>query len=303
MIYELNKEKFKMAKLDLSLISLKGISKPLTKLIDSISKGIGEIYHPAGTVIQAYADAKALLILEEANGKKSEIAWRATERINFLEIRRQRNIDSIVNNAVKSLPQEVSDHPVDEDWTASFFDNCKDIGDEKMQEIWGKILAGEVENPGRFSRRTLSTLKTLSKEEADMFTRFCSFVFNVDDEWTYFIIPPHDVFEYVRGNGMTTEDEVHLKNIGLLSNGVIHHMFDDRTKIPVKYFGKNYEFALSKHPHENMYYDVASFPLTQTGNELLPIAGGRADADFSKLFRKTPFDDSDIKLRLVKSMN
>lgn len=43
-----------------------------------------------------------------------------------------------------------------------------------MQELWGKVLAGEVAKPGSFSLRTLSVLKSLSRDEAELFRLGCS---------------------------------------------------------------------------------------------------------------------------------
>ena len=45
-----------------------------------------------------------------------------------------------------------------------------------MQGIWARILAGEVESPGRTSLRTLDVLKNITKEEADLFASVSDFV-------------------------------------------------------------------------------------------------------------------------------
>jgi hypothetical protein len=48
--------------------------------------------------------------------------------------------------ATEELKKEndVSDTPVDEDWIVRFFNVVEDISDEMMQQLWGRILAGEV---------------------------------------------------------------------------------------------------------------------------------------------------------------
>ncbi|MCD8030130.1 MAG: DUF2806 domain-containing protein [Bacteroides sp.] len=72
--------------------------------------------------------------------------------------------------------KEVSEQPVDPDWSARFFDYAQDISDETIQVIWGKILAGEVERPGRFSKRTLAVLRNLSKSEGEYFVELSQYV-------------------------------------------------------------------------------------------------------------------------------
>ena len=76
--------------------------------------------------------------------------------------------------------KEVPDHEPDPDWTARFFDYAQDVSSEDMQKIWAKILAGEVENPGRTSLRTLDTLRNMTKRDAEMFRDMCDFVINQD---------------------------------------------------------------------------------------------------------------------------
>ena len=47
-------------------LDLKGISRPLTKLIEVVGQGIGKVYEPVGTIIQAKADASARLTTAKA---------------------------------------------------------------------------------------------------------------------------------------------------------------------------------------------------------------------------------------------
>lgn len=43
-----------------------------------------------------------------------------------------------------------------------------------MQELWGRILAGEVKQPKSYSLRTLELIKNLSKKEADTFIKIAT---------------------------------------------------------------------------------------------------------------------------------
>ena len=72
--------------------------------------------------------------------------------------------------------KQVQAHDVDHDWTARFFAEVQDVSSEKMQQIWAKILAGEVETPGKTSMQTLSILKNMSQKDAELFERVAPFV-------------------------------------------------------------------------------------------------------------------------------
>ena len=44
-----------------------------------------------------------------------------------------------------------------------------------MQELWGRVLAGEVKQPGAFSLRTLEALRNIIGEEAQLFEEVASY--------------------------------------------------------------------------------------------------------------------------------
>ena len=140
-------------------------------------------------MIAAKAEAKALLIQAEAQAKARELlvvegdtvageiefAERVKQRIEYQERKRQANIASVVGKAAaeledKTVPASEPDH----DWAARFFGDVQDVSSDEMQVLWGKILAGEVENPGSTSTRTLGILKDLDRATAELFVRFCS---------------------------------------------------------------------------------------------------------------------------------
>jgi hypothetical protein len=143
--------------------------QPVTKLIETISAGIGEVYEPFGIVRRAKAEAKAEIIRAETDVEKQEIARRAAERLVAQEVRRQENIEAVVDAAAKKLPATVSADPVDPDWTARFVDAAQDISNTQLRELFAAVLAREVTKPGSSSKRTLGILRDLSAVEANTF--------------------------------------------------------------------------------------------------------------------------------------
>lgn len=267
-----------------SLVNLKGISEPLTKLIDSVSKGIGTLYEPAGKIRNAKAEAKAMLILAEANEQVEAIALRALQRVNHKEIRRQKNIDSIVKGAVEFLPEKVSKQEVDEDWIVNFFDLGQDIGNTEMQKIWSKLLAGEVAKPGRFKPRTIQAVKSLSVEDANLFTHLCEFSFSINSGNWILPIFGDDFYKYIRSHGLTTNAEMHLKNIGLLSAGKIWYGGKGKgSNINLKYFSEDFYSSPKSAKEKESPVFMEAFTFTEIGKELASIAGGKPDSEYIKL--------------------
>ena len=177
-----------------SLVDLGKLSKPVSKLIEAVSQGIGTLYEPTKIRRKAKAQADASIISAEAEIKKQELLKRAFKRFAFQEMGRQENIENIIKIAAANMGEKVSEEPVDRDWISRFFDTCKDISKEELQKIWGRLLAGEVARPNSYSINTLSILKNLNQEDAQLFNDFCSYIwvrkgnlFYMEDKDIFFI--------------------------------------------------------------------------------------------------------------------
>ena len=136
--------------------------------------------HATSMQIIAAAQAKArseLISPGAALQGEVKIGELIEQRVRFQEEKRQANIGSVIVQAAQELgDREVQDHEVDHDWTARFFNNVQDVSSEEMQQLWAKVLAGEVERPGQFSLRTLDALHNMSVGEAKLFAEACNYV-------------------------------------------------------------------------------------------------------------------------------
>ena len=144
---------------------IKVTNNPLKKLMSVIQKGLGNQF--VGSEIKKE---------NSRNDAETEISDRIQNRLDFIETKRQQNLDYINFIAAEQLEQEkeVAEEPVDDDWTTRFFNYAQDISNEEMQLLWGRILAGEIKRPNSFSLRTLEIIRNLSKDEAQVFMKFAS---------------------------------------------------------------------------------------------------------------------------------
>jgi hypothetical protein len=187
-------------------------SESVTKFIECVSKGIGRVYEPTAIIRKAKAEAEAGLILAQGDVAKRELIERAAQRLMHVETRRQENVESITGKALKELPENVSKEDVSSDWMAQFFENCQDVSEEEMQNLWAKLLAGEVARPGSFSRRTLHLLKTIDTRDAKAFTVYCSVCFT--DSTHHFAFEQKASLDALKGRVRAVMP--HLVSLGLL---------------------------------------------------------------------------------------
>ena len=244
--------------------------------------------------IEAESEGQSLVIIAEAQAKARQTIDATTESgrgiveitrgditqsIEFQGRKRLANSSSVVESAADELSdKEVADHEPDPDWTARFFDCVQDVSSEDMQKIWARILAGEVESPGRTSLRTLDTLRNMTKKDAAMFRDICDFVMSedvvlVDDEYMDQFSP----LEY--GNLL------HLKECGLITiEAFLTNQFSWGTnnRIQVRY--QKGMLLITRSPSPEMTLDIRVAVLTTAGRELSRIAESMFQMEYLQVF-------------------
>jgi hypothetical protein len=99
---------------------------------------------------------------------------------DYLAVRRAINLRKILLNAedeASDTPnEEVSEKPVDPDWFARWRDAAQDVSNEEMQQIWARLLKGEVKNPGNFSLQTINLVRNIGEKQANWIASLGQFV-------------------------------------------------------------------------------------------------------------------------------
>jgi hypothetical protein len=262
---------------DFSLIKIDG--KPVEKLLDVISKAVGKIYEPRAIRKEADAKAYEIEVIESAKARaylnkqeiEQDILDRIQERTLFREVKKQEHIDAVTRIAIEQLQneKEVSDTPVNEDWTVRFFNIVEDVSDEQMQQLWGKILAGEVKTPNSYSIHTLELLKNLSKPEAELFEKAASYVIFFETE--PFICNAKDG-EIFKRNNLSFDDCLLLIELGLImANADIGFIYEPTTNdVEYVYNAGKYMIKATRKAN-SLRWELPVLSLTRVGKELLKL--------------------------------
>lgn len=159
---------------------------------------------------------------------------------------------------------EAAEHPdrpiaegeTSETFFANFWDYAKNIRDEDAMQVWGKLLAGEIQQPGKFSVRTLDMLRSLSTKEAQLFKQLSSFV--VSGEAVF--------FEFSEEEGFL--DIVSYKALELLgiAMGELSFPLEKPLRLEFKYFS-----AILASSGASTQKDIQSIFLTPCGRELYSL--------------------------------
>jgi hypothetical protein len=257
---------------DFTLIMSDKLTKPATVLIEKISDAVGGIFKPYQIVRVAKAEVEADRIHADSQIQITDIHRRAMHRFLEEEARKQINIESITEGALPLLEEKSTPQNIADDWITNFFDKCRIVSDSDMQQLWSRILAGEANNPGGFSRRTVNLVSDLEKSDAELFAALCGFA------WKFGNLTPL-VFDiqgeiYTR-NGLNFNAFLHLESLGLIQLEGIGNFV--RTKLPKKitlfYYGIAVELTLPNEENNQLITGNVSF--TRAGIELATVCGSK----------------------------
>ncbi|OFZ28345.1 MAG: hypothetical protein A2622_04380 [Bdellovibrionales bacterium RIFCSPHIGHO2_01_FULL_40_29] len=254
-----------------SIIDIGKLAEPAKVLIEKISDAVGWVAKPYQIKRIASAEAEAEKIKAIAQIEVTEIQNRGLVRMIQIEGKKQENIEQITSKAFADLNPDAKPNEVDNEWIANFFEKCDTVSDAEMQSLWAKILAGESNKPGAFSKRTVNNISSLDKSEAHLFTTLCRFgwaigtftplIYNIED----------DIYKQ---NGISFSTLTHLESIGLITfnnlQGFIRRQLPQ--KFLITYYGTQVIVELPQNVSE---MKIGNILLTKMGQELAPICGSQ----------------------------
>ncbi len=119
-----------------------------------------------------------------------EYARVAVQKFGHRVLREQVNLDMITQRAATEIHKdsdftgqsspENSRDPINDDWLNAFEIEARQKSTEEMQAYFGKVLAGEIKNPGSYSTRTIKILGSLDHNIANHFSNLSSMCISTD---------------------------------------------------------------------------------------------------------------------------
>lgn len=211
-----------------------------------------------------------------------------TGKMSYFEYYKCRNFLNVAKLADKywsDYEKSQTEHKnasFDFDWFIRFFDSVGNISNPEMQELWAKILTGEVYNQGTFSLRTLDTLRNMNQEEAILFQKAAHLILSEKNGLKFIMCMSDDLGQDINEQyGLGKQEFVILEECGLLSS--IHS--DNRIYLnePLSGVWNNQIIILYKYKRQDgaiNSYKYSSYTLTQTARQLLNIVDTTPDNNY-----------------------
>ena len=266
-------------KISNSLVDMSNLSKPANTLIKKISSAAGVLFEPKHIKRIAEAKAEVARIEVESQIEITDLKRRAMRRWIEEEAQQQENMESITAKALPQLNENAKPDSIENDWIVNFFDKSRIVSDSEMQNLWSRVLAGQANVPGTYSKRTVNFLSDLDKVEAELFTKLCGFCWFVG-EFVPLVFDSEE--EIYKANDINFVNLSHLDSIGLIQFDATGLSGFINQKIPKVYTVSYYNNMLNLEMPQDVDNDlpVGQVLFTRIGKELLPICRSRPVTGF-----------------------
>jgi uncharacterized repeat protein (TIGR03899 family) len=220
----------------------------------------------------------------------ASVAERAEYRQRKQLSQHQTNLESIFALAINYTPSDVTGVELDPDWRYQFFQMAEQIHNRKMQDLWARILASEIVNPGNFSLRTLAVLLQLTFREALIFEKALGMSVKINTEPRFKLLSSYRINggmkQYFRKH---TQTNFGLSQFGLpysniltlVDAGILH-----KSEFETGLLNSNEHIQLTmcnatlslKPKHQHLLFTYYRF--TTVGDELCQLIQAKSDDEF-----------------------
>ena len=180
-------------------------------------------------------------------------------------------MEDITAKAAPHLNEDANPNAIEDDWIANFFDKCRIVSDGEMQSLWARVLVGEANAPGAYSKRTVNFVSELDKSDANLFTKLCGF------NWMFGGTVPlvFDVqSEVYTKHGIYFKDMIHLESIGLIQFETLGFQRTNLLRRAIWHY-YNIPLILEMPKDTDNQLQIGTVVLTKIGEELAPICGSQ----------------------------
>jgi uncharacterized repeat protein (TIGR03899 family) len=222
--------------------------------------------------------------------KQAPLEDRTYRRKKIAQLRQQQNMEAIVLRAIQYCSDDTITDRADQDWFSAFVSLAEGISNKTMQDLWAKILAGEISQPGSFSLKTMQTFRTMSITEAKLLAKACSLAMSDARKKNIRVISgAYQIPKLLNFFNKQRQQRLDLTQAGLSYADILtladnHLLFEQETeshslakgeKLQFNYNGKAVSFVAKKSDCILTFYKF-----TPIGTELAHLVADNGDEDY-----------------------
>ncbi len=255
----------------------------LANNLEGISSAVGPVTGALFTAIFLRHNTKTDEFEKIKAGQFKEVAddLLASGKMTYTEYYKANNFLKVAKKAdsyYRKHPRTEEKVSYDFDWFVRFFEAVGNVSDDTVQNLWAKILAGEIAQSSTFSLKAIDVMRNLSKRDAELFVKACSHSF-MSSAINYFL--PNEN-EFLRTIGIKYTDIMKLSELGLIFNdGTIALNININNEPRILLENNDLIMLISSASGNLEKASIRQYPFTEVGRELSTMISERAsDEDF-----------------------
>ncbi|MEH2626794.1 hypothetical protein V1292_004849 [Bradyrhizobium sp. AZCC 1719] len=187
--------------------------------LEQKAKSIRDKTAAQSQIAKTLADAASELVKNDPG-----LVQRAADAFLAKELRHQHNRETIAVKAIEQL-KETSDAETtkpDDDWLNMFARHAQEASSERLQDMWARVLAGQLRKPHSFSLQTLRFISELDEQIAALF-----------DKWSVRVIGA-ELIAFPETHGDNFTELLALEEYGLVTGvtGNLSRQFREKKDVP-----------------------------------------------------------------------
>ena len=208
-------------------------------------------------------------------------------------------MENMIEKSLAYLTTDSSPETMDDDWLTNLFHHARNTSDEVMQDTWARILAGEANTNGSYTKRTVNMMAELEKSDAVLFSKLVDYCWNFNGDVPIVFDTDDDIYEK---NGITFSKLNHLASIGLVTfetlAGYVQSQDGTGGKFECSYQGTNY--TIQKPEGKESKVSIGKILFTQQGLELAQVCTReRIDSFEEYVIKKLESDGSIVNKAVI----
>lgn len=201
---------------NLEIIDIKPLADVSISLLDRLERAVGWAVTPKGKR-KDFDEAVNYLVEEIKNNDTMPPLVKAVQISNARRtIKEYKNQYDVVQIAIDNMGGDIL-NKVDDDWLVYFMNQCRNVSNDQIKIMFGKLLSDECKSSGLVEKSLIHALSIMSAEEAKAFACLSKLLFNCRTEYgeeTIIIIA--NTMDILNEIGITYEHLVSLSRLGLI---------------------------------------------------------------------------------------
>lgn len=223
---------------------------------------------------------KTLLIKSGESNNPSLLAKNTTEESELIQqvqksmlndmVRKEINVAKTIIIAENVLRDDVHEPPkekINEDWLYRWREAAGQVSGEELQNMWGRLLAGEVKSPGSFSLRTLDFLRNISTEEAEKIAKLSHYQING--------VIVREASDILEEDNISFGYLLEMQQIGIISGaeamGITSSWFSTEKERFFSIFLSNGKAVIVTHQDPAMEVKISIYKITTIGQQIFNL--------------------------------